>query len=66
MAIKKIEEVRPKPCGTRIGDFVEIDGKKYLQVKCRRCTKLHGHGEDVFHYILLNENGAPADLQKHE
>jgi hypothetical protein len=64
MAIKKIEEFRPQPCGTRVGDVVEIDGVQYLQVKCRLCTKLHGSGENVYHYFRPTEFSEGAENHK--
>jgi predicted nucleic-acid-binding Zn-ribbon protein len=54
----KVRELRPSACGTRIGDIVEVEGKKYLQVKCRRCSKTEGH--DVFHLITPSFDLSPA------
>lgn len=50
--LKKIRELRPAPCGTRVGDIVEIAGKKHLQVKCRKCSKQQG--KEVYHYVPLD------------
>ncbi len=60
MAVKKIEEVRPEVCGTRIGDIVEMEGKRFLQVKCRRCTKMDNDGQEHYHYIRLSDGDLPA------
>jgi predicted nucleic-acid-binding Zn-ribbon protein len=49
--LTKISEFRPAPCGTRIGDIVEIEGQRYLQIKCRKCSK--SAGKDVFHYASI-------------
>lgn len=47
--LKKLRELRPAPCGTRVGDIVEKDGVRYLQIKCRKCSKKDGR--EVFHYV---------------
>lgn len=47
----KVDEFRPVECGTRLGDVVIIYGKKWLKIKCRRCTKYLG--VDSYHYIEM-------------
>ena len=53
---EKVEEWRPGPCGTRLGDIVNDSGILKLMVKCRRCTKQEGH--DMFHFIALDPSVA--------
>jgi hypothetical protein len=48
---RKEREWRPDPCEVRLGDIVVINERKFLKVKCRRCTK--SSGSDTFHYIEL-------------
>lgn len=49
----KVQEVRPDPCGSRIGDLVLTEsGDLMFQVKCRKCTK--DSGKDHFHYVHVS------------
>lgn len=51
----KLSEWRPKECSTRLGDIVMKGTKKFLKIKCRRCTKTKQ--SDVFHLVELASNG---------
>lgn len=48
----KLGEWRPSECGTRLGDFVNIDGQVFLKIKCRRCSK--NTGKDEFHLVPVD------------
>lgn len=49
MRESKMFEQRGNACGTRFFDVVTIAGRRYIKIKCRRCTK--NSDNDHFHYF---------------